>query len=782
MPQKRTKISVRNLVEFVMQHGDIDARFRKGPSALDGIKGHKKVQKSRGEEYQAEVGVKFLVCRENIEIEVKGRIDGLFEETDITVIEEIKTTTRSLDELTENYNFLHMAQGKCYAYIYAENNDLSEIVVQLTYYNIETKEVRSIRKEFEKGELESFFNDLIDKYLYWAIKITNWQYDRNSSIVDLNFPFTEFRKGQREFAAAVYRTARDGKKLFARAPTGIGKTIASLFPAFKAMGEKHTSKIFYLTAKTMTRTVAEKAYCLMAENGLKLKSITLTAKDKICFKDEAKCNPDYCEFARGYYDRVKDALSDAYTHDFFDRDTIEEIARKYKICPFEFSLDLSLWCDLIICDYNYVFDPRVYLRRFFTEKNDFTFLVDEAHNLPDRARSMFSAELFKKSFLELKKSTKTGFVQISKISGKINSLFLTLSKLCLEESTYTNSDYPPELFNLFHRFVNIAEPWLAENSSAPFLEELLQLYFEVKNFIKISDFFDSHYIFLADKRVGKNNLKVKLYCIDPSALMEQVLERCRSVVFFSATLTPMDYFIKILGGDQKTLQLSLSSPFPRENLCLLGNYKISTKYRERESSYLPIAVSIAELVKYRKGNYLVFFSSYKYMEEVFIRLQELGLDIDIICQKSGMSEEERVLFLDKFRHDNKKSLVGFAVMGGIFGEGIDLTGERLSGAIIVGTGLSMVCLENDLIKKYYDAEKGNGFDFAYTYPGMNKVLQAAGRVIRTEKDRGVVFLIDERFAKFKYRKLFPPEWVEIANLSDPKETGRIVSDFWNDSR
>ena len=773
----KVKISVRDLVEFILQGGDLFSGFSGTSRNVEAIKAHQMIQNSSLEDYLPEVTVKQEVTFEDMIIEVKGRIDGVIQREKIVVIDEIKTTTLPLIQIEEDYNRLHWAQAKCYAYIYGYQNGLEELGVQLTYYNLDTKEMKLFNKKFFLKELEDFFYGLIEKYVRWAKVVNNFQISRNASIKLAEFPHKEFRKGQRDMSVRVYRVAKDGGKLFAQAPTGTGKTIATIFPALKALGEEHISKIFYLTAKTITGALAENAVAIMREKGLRLKSITLCAKEKICFMEEVNCNPESCKYAKGHFDRVRGAVEDIYKEDAFTRAKIEEYAKKHVVCPFEFSLDLTLWADCIICDYNYVFDPRVYLKRFFLDTTgDYLFLIDEAHNLVDRSREMFSAELFKQDFLDLKKVVKEKVPEIYKAIDKVNK-FLIEERKCLEEENFLISKEPPkELYPLLKKFTTVSEKWLARNIELPYRKSLLDLYFQVVGFIRTSEYYDERYVTYTEK--ADNDVRIKLFCLDPSFLLGECMKRGKATALFSATLTPMDYFTKILGGNEDSLRVKLKSPFPRENLCIMIEDGISTKFSNREKSYNKIADLIYSTVSQKKGNYLVFFPSYKYLNQVFDSFSLLNTGIKTIVQSSGMKDEERENFLDNFESKINETLVGFAVMGGIFGEGIDLVGDKLSGAIIVGVGLPQICLERDIIKDYFQENRGQGFEYSYIYPGMNKVMQAVGRVIRTKEDKGVVILIDERFSFQTYRKLFPEEWTPVIRRRSDEESTKIIREFW----
>jgi DNA excision repair protein ERCC-2 len=776
--KKSLKIAVRDIVAHMLRTGDLVFEFLSSSRPVDAIRIHQKVQQSRPENYTAEVAVSHRFEAELFSLSVSGRIDGVYLESDGVLVEEIKTTTRSLEHYVNNKDPLHWGQVKCYAYIYAKEHNLSEIGTQLTYYQVDTGEIRQFQQQFNSNELESFFQDLVSGYLQWAQTLVNWELLRDESIRNLQFPFGHYRPGQREMAVGVYQTVKNGGQLLAQAATVIGKTMAVIFPALKAMAEGLTAKIFYLTARTTGRIAAEKALDKLREKQLKLKSLTITAKEKICFKPERVCNPDECEFARGYFDRANEALKDMFCRDAFTRPAIEAVARSHRVCPFEFSLELSHWADCIICDYNYAFDPRVFLRRFFQENNnDYTFLIDEAHNLVDRSREMFSAEIFKQPVLNVRRAIRNELPRVYKILGKINSWLVEERKKCEAHGPGRHTKQPPDdLLPILSGFLGITERWLSLNIKALFREELLDLFFSVWGFMRVAEKYDESYATCYEKL--KKDLKLKLFCIDPSIQLENALKRCRAAIFFSATMAPMAYFKKILGCNEDAATLTIPSPFPAENLTLFVSDRISTFYRDRERTRLQVSQAIYTLTSQKKGNYLIFFPSYEYMMMVFESFKSHCPDSEIMLQTPGMNESERDEFLNRYRDASPTSLVGFAVMGGIFGEGIDLEGERLSGAVVVGVGLPGISLEKELIKDYFTHTHNAGFEYAYQYPGINRVFQAAGRVIRTENDRGVVLLVDQRYATHRYRSLLPVEWEPI-RVSDQEQFAEDLQRFWN---
>lgn len=772
------KISVRDIIEFVFRSGGLATEYTSMSSALEGTKAHGAIQKTRPEEYKKEVPITYSLDTRNVYLEVSGRIDGIYKYDTKIIIDEIKSTYVPLENISEDYSMLHWAQAKCYAYIYSEQMGLETIDVQLTYVNRDTMESKEFIHSYTFIELGEFFFDIINRYLAWIERVCQWMDTRDQSIEKQEFPFETYRRGQRELAVGVYQTIKEEKKIFANAPTGIGKTLATTFPGLKSLGEGKISKIFYLTAKTITRTVVENAFENMRKNGLKLKTLTITAKEKICFS-EGKCKPEGCPYAEGFFDRINAAVEDIFQLDNFNFDNIQEYARKHMVCPFEFSLEISLWADCIICDYNYVFDPRVYLKRFFQSGGkDYLFLIDEAHNLVDRGRNMFSAELQKKEFLNLKKVTKGVLPSLYEVINKINAFFIDLKKECEEDNQgyLVNQEAPEELLRLVRKFLDRCESYLDKKKKQDFHEELLDLYFKAASFVRISELYDDKYTTYVEKVSG--DIKIMLFCLDPSYLLGQAMKRGKSSILFSATLLPMDYFSYILGGDREDYRIRIPSPFEQENLGLFVADNISTRYKNREASYARVAQAIFAMASPKKGNYIAYFPSYKYMNDVLEAFVGLDSGYDIIFQTPDMGEAQKEDFLNSFTTGRENTLVGFAVMGGMFGEGIDLVGDRLSGVAIVGVGLPQVCLERELLRSYFQDKNDMGFEYAYIYPGMNKVLQAAGRVIRTEEDRGVVLLIDERFSNYQYKELFPGEWSHAKRVRSPREISERTEEFW----
>ena len=776
------RISVRNLVEFILREGDIDNRTGGGqdPENMQmGSRIHRKIQRQMGSDYQAEVPLKTEIVCDGFTLKIEGRADGLIHTKEQVMVDEIKGVLRELDRVQEPAG-IHLAQAKCYASMVAEQEGVDEIGVQMTYCQMETEEVKRFQYSYRSNELKVWFDEVIRQYEKWAKFQIEWRKARNASVKGIEFPFP-YRKGQRDLAVSVYRTILRKKKLFIQAPTGVGKTISTVFPAVKAVGEELGEKIFYLTAKTITRTVAEQAFETLREQNLKFKVITLTAKEKICFCEETSCNPDDCPYAKGHFDRVNDAVYELLMReDVMSREVLEAQARKHKVCPFEMALDVSTWVDGVICDYNYVFDPDARLRRFFAEggAGGYLFLIDEAHNLVERGRQMYSAELCKEDFLAVKKLVKGEAPRFAKRLEACNKILLAMKKECENYKVLENiSHFGIQLMNVLSE----TDRYLEECVDKEVRETVLDFYFQVRSFLNIYDGLDENYVVYTEYQEN-GRFVLKLFCVNPAANLQKCLDKGNSAVFFSATLLPIQYYKRLLSTEKDNYAVYIDSSFDTKKRLLMNGVDVSTRYtmRSREM-YQRYATYIFRVVKAKMGNYLIFFPSYRFMEDVYQEFTQLLAsdeeEMELVIQQKHMDEEERENFLRAFEMGREKSLIGFGVLGGIFSEGIDLTNEKLIGTLIIGTGLPQVCNEREILKSYFDQKGLYGFDYAYRYPGMNKVLQAAGRVIRTEDDRGVILLLDERFQREKGKEIFPKEWAdcERCRLDIVEEKIRL---FW----
>lgn len=778
------KVAVRRLVEWVLRCGDIDSRYVESDAMQQGAAAHRKIQQAMGGDYRREVSLSCEALAGGIPLLLQGRADGVFTGGDgLITVDEIKSTTLPLDKLRRQEP-MHLGQAKCYAVMLLREmaDPPAAAAVQLTYCHIETEETQRIRYTFTRDELEAFWADTLDAYGVWLRFERDWTAARNASAAAVPFPFPSYRRGQRELAAAAYRAIAGEKRLYVQAPTGIGKTLSTLFPAVKAQGEGRIDKLFYLTAKTVTRTVAEEAVSLLREAGLRYKAVTLRAKDKLCPCGETICTPDACPYARGHYDRVNQALLHLLeAHDAITPAVVEAYAREYLVCPHELALDAALWADLVIGDYNHVFDPVVYLRRFFDGGGcRCCFLIDEAHNLPDRVRDMYSASLRRTAFSRLPRQLpdkNAAAAALRKAARQVSRYLEDAGKELGEKTSASVREADVVLGALLLLFRQAAEDWLAQEKAGahPFFHDVLELFFETGAYETVATLYDERFVTLT-QREGREVTRT-LFCLDPSDVIAARLDAAQSAVLFSATLTPLPYYRELLGGRADDPMRSLPSPFDAGRLLLAAHVGISTKYAGRAASYTPIAHALYAAVSGKTGNYLVFFPSYDYMQQVYERFTAAYPAIDTLLQESRMDEDARAAFLARFDADSPDTLVGFCVMGGIFSEGIDLKGDRLIGSIVVGTGLPGLSLRQEEIRAYYQQKNGRGYDYAYVYPGMNKVLQAAGRVIRSAADYGLVLLIDSRFDTPAYRALFPPHWAGMRYIRTLPQLEEAVASF-----
>lgn len=788
------RVSVRNLVEFILRYGDIDQRMgaMQDVDAMQaGSKAHRKLQKQGGSSYQAEVSLKRkMTVDETMAIQVEGRADGIItnpSDASDVMVDEIKGTFTKLETI-EAPDILHVAQADCYACMYGQLHDLETIKVRITYIHLETEAIKTFEFERRREELEIWFKDLVLRYAKWARWQIDWQEQRDETIHHLSFPF-EYRVSQKRMMNGVYRAIEERKNIFIQAPTGTGKTLGTLFPSIKAMGQGKSGRIFYLTAKTITRSVAEETSALLYRQGLRMKFITLTAKEKICPLDECQCQPEFCERAKGHFDRVNDAVFDIINHeDGIRRETILEYSEKHQVCPFEFQLDISLWCDVIIGDYNYVFDPVVYLKRFFTDTSptsNMIFLVDEAHNLVDRAREMYSAVLYRRDFDNVYKKLKPLRPKIARKIHKCGQFLRDFEESREMDGTAFKiiSEVGSFVLSLM-RMVSDVEEYLKEDMAPELRERVTELYFQARRFVNTYDLIDDKYLIYTEGTGG--DTMIKMFCVDPSGNLDERIGLSRSCIFFSATLLPVQYYKELLSKKPEVdYEMYVDSPFSKDHRLIFTAGDVSSRYSDRNrEQYERIAEYLRRIIRGKNGNYLAFFPSYAFMDAVFEvfterEMQKAGNGIQVFRQESGMDENERQAFLENFREGTHETVLGFCVLGGIFSEGIDLKADRLIGAIVVGTGLPGVGSERELLKGYFDRTKGNGFDYAYLYPGMNKVLQAGGRVIRSESDRGVIALLDERFNYSGYQRLFPREWVPCQKVTMDFVENKIEK-FWTE--
>ena len=746
-------IGVRELAYFICQSGSLTNEFFSNADLIRGQKAHDYLQNKYNEKSIKEFYIKQEIKFKNNDYILHGFIDGLLNINNQIIIEEIKSTTLELDDIDIDYHKEHLAQAKIYGYLYGMQNDLEYVNIRLTYVSVINYETKSFDNTFSVSELEEFFFNVLEEYLDFLYLLDDAKIKKESTIRDLKFPFEKMREGQKDLMKACFQAAKNGDILYAIAPTGIGKTMATMFSTLKALG--HNEKLFYLTAKGSGKNAPIDAVKILAKKGLKIKTIDITAKQKICNLGEKSCNPENCPFAKGYFDRLKVATMDIIkNHDIYDRKTLIDISNKHKICAFEFSLYLSNYCDIIIADYNYLFDPAVRLTCYDDDTYKLKVLVDEAHNLISRSKEMYSASIGEADIKRLRRIL-TGFKpSIRRDANKVLEILDTYREKIVENSIYCDTLFNIDLNSALRKLINSCDELFDKNKNEKInnKDEALDAYFKIIGFLTAAEIYGPSHRHLA--KIEEDNVIVNYYCLDASSYILDIIHSyTSSIVFFSATLYPISYHINLLTkGEGKYLELK--SPFNTDNLDIIINNSISTKYKDREASIDEIVEIIETVVNNHRGNYIVFFPSYQYLNMV---IDCLEIDnYELVIQESSFNDEKKEEIINKFKNENNK--LGLFVMGGAFSEGIDLIGDELSGVIIVGVGLPMICDENNILKEYFDNLYNEGFDYAYTYPGMTKVIQAVGRVIRSEEDRGIAILIDTRFLYSKYLDLMPPHW------------------------
>lgn len=785
-------IGVRELVEFILKTGDlisVGIGTSRQKTALLGTHIHQRIQKKWSTATEKEVSLKYPILLANRNFTIQGRADGLHKTNNIyDEIREIKTSSLAFSELTSNTLTLYWAQAKIYSHILMTQKNLSSLSLKLIYVQTTTMETTEKELLITKEQAATFFDNVISEYEKWITLKEKLHTEQTTSIKHLSFPFKSYRRNQHELAVNVYKAILLKKRLFVEAPTGTGKTISTLFPTIKALGQDKIARIFYLTAKQSTRKVAEDALHLMSQKKLVLRSITLTAKEQITFPEEIDIPDEENPYLLGYYDRIRPALKDILEHETqITKEIVCNYARKHTVDPFEFSLDISLFCAVIICDYNYLFDPLVYLQRFFTEEDSNNcFLIDEAHNLVERSRSMYTKEIDSQtlSSLELTLNKKKTHYQsllkhLKNISDCLNDIKQPL--IDYQQKYVIFSEQLSNLNKYLHKFCDYTQEWMRSHTQDPNIKEILDFFFICYSYLKISDFYDETFRTKVDL-LPNNQIKVKIFCLNPSSFIDKSLKLAGSAILFSATLSPLSYYQEILGGLTKSVGYQLDSPFSQKKLGLFITANVQTTYHKRTQSLQDVLASIYTMISAKTGNYLIFMPSYSYLEQIVEGFNKAYPLTNILVQSSSMDAIQRDSFLKEFKSNNTQTLVGFAVLGGIFSEGIDLKGNRLSGVAVVSVGLPGISPENDALKDYFNAQSKNGFEYAYKLPGLNNIFQAAGRVIRSTTDCGVVLLIDSRFATLNYQKYYPPHWSHGIILYNQEQLKESLAIFWKTTK
>lgn len=782
------KIGVKDLLEVQFLPKDINPSFFSPDRGQEGTYGHQLVAAERPSEYQTEVTVEAVYENDLYCLTVRGRVDGLLKENSSLIVEEIKTTYIPLASLSPGQFPVHEAQLKLYTHFIQEKYPDLKVTGKLTYLNLDDLTERSFLLEQSAEEGKVFFRELAEAYLEMESSCHRWRCERNLSINRLPFPFAEPRPGQQELMDSVTQALEQERDIFIEAATGSGKTIAVLFPALKRLAVSNRfNQIFFLTAKNAGKEILKKTLLQLMDQGLRLRTVFIEAKERSCLIPGTDCHPRDCLYAADYYQKVRPIIPQLLAEEYISPELVKEAARSHIVCPFELSLDLSLFADLIVCDYNYVFDPGVYLRRFFAKNNrkDFLFLIDEAHNLVTRGRDMYSATLS----VAMLRRFQTEMEKQLPVAGMVCESLITFFNNWQRELTEEQTPgilirHLPEFFiPTLEKLAACLELELKESTRPHLRERVLEFYFEISAFTRIANLVNEDYaIYVKPAPERKKDLMLQLFCLNPGAFLRERLNHGRLAVFFSATLTPFDYYQDLLGSKNDALNFRLTSPFPKETRLYFHIPNIDTRYRLRDHSAQKLAQCITTMINSHQGNYLIFFPSYAYLQNI-VPLVKMKLtdDTNLFIQYPSMKEKERLEFINKVTETGKnRSNVGFAVLGGSFGEGIDLPGEKLVGVMIIGPGLPMVCEEQELIKGYFDERNGHGFLYAYLIPGLTRVIQAAGRVFRTPEDKGVVVLVDDRFLHEHYQELLPPDWFVPGRPFSAPEFEEILADFWKE--
>ena len=750
-------VAVRALCEFTARRGDLDLRFTPAPTAAEGIAGHATVAGRRADDYEAEITLTGV----HRSLSVRGRADGY--DPVLNRLEEVKTYRGDLAAMPDNHRVLHWAQALVYGHLLCQSRGLTEVQVALVYFDIASQKETVLTQLHAAASLEAFFVEQCERFIGWASQEEAHRSARNAALGTLAFPHAEFRSGQRELAVSVYRAARDGQNLMAQAPTGIGKTLATIFPLLKACAADQVERIFFLTAKTPGRALALDAVDVLhasAEangnvNALPLRTLELVARDKACEHPDKACHGDSCPLARGFYDRLDEARTSALAHRRLDRATVRSAALAHDVCPYYLAQELLRWSDIVVGDYNYYYDSSALLYAL-TQMNQWrvAVLVDEAHNLLDRARRMYTASLEQSAFRAARKSAP---VALRKPLERLNREWNALNRV-QTEGYQVHFEVPPRLLSAAQNLIGAVTEQLAE---APLSidETQLRFYFDAMHFVSLAEQFGEHSVFDTTLASGAYAARTSTLCVRnviPAPFLAPRYAAARTTVMFSGTLSPHDFYRDTLGLPEETRWLDVEGPFRAEQLKVHVASHVSTRWRDRERSLSPIVELIAQQYAVQPGNYLGFLSSFDYLQRVVALMRERYPEVPVWMQEQGMDEAAREAFLARFRAMGQG--VGFAVLGGAFSEGVDLVGEQLIGAFVATLGLPQINDVNEQMRRTMEAKFGNGYDYMYLYPGLQKVVQAAGRVIRTEQDTGVVHLIDDRYRRPEVRRLLPRWW------------------------
>ncbi len=761
-------VSVRDLAEFCYRSGDIDHRFTPSPTGVQGTEGHQRVFSKRPNSYTREYAVDYKYRDGKFELDLRGRADGY--DSVAGVVEEIKTCRVSPELIPESTKQVHLAQARLYAALVAEADDLEKLDVHLTWFNIDSEKEWTSSYTYSADEMAEFLKQTLKKYSNWLKKILALKVSRDKSIAAMAFPYGDFRAGQRDIAELVYKCVDQGGQLLLEAPTGIGKTSAVLFPALKALAAGKHERLLYLTAKSVGRRAAEHTLAHFRESGFNGVALSLTAKDKICLSPGKACHKDDCPYALGYYDKLADAMEAAISGPSLTKQDVEHLANRFEICPYQLMLDLLPWVDIVIADLHYFYSLTPTFSQLIEGGDQrWTALVDEAHNLPSRARAMYSANLSKSGLMRAKSQLgKKGSRPVVRALENINRQMLALQKEDWQEPVFeSRDDLSDALLDVLQRFVAEVGEKMAENPAYLHrMPDLKEFFFDVLQFMRVAENWGEDYRFEMTRLAStgsavhsKQSLRLRLNCLDPARLLMSRQEQLHALNVFSATLSPIQWVHAGLGLREDAVCRRLNSPFRSEQLKVSLATQIDTRYKLRSVSLPALAKLLAQWIFQESGNCIVYFPSYRYMRDCVSLMLANGLEQrghTLWQQSSEQGESAREELLELL--ENTRNVLAFCMLGGVFGEGIDLPGERLSAVVVVGVGLPQINKDTQQLQAYFEALHGQGFRYACLYPGMQKVDQALGRVIRRDADRGRALLVDSRYTQREYRDLLPPWW------------------------
>lgn len=773
-------LSVHDLVDFLLRKGDIDNRIFNKATMQEGTKIHAFYQAKAGpnylSEYPLELSCEFL----DYSFKIQGRADGIIINGDYPIIDEIKSCVGSLEDFFEKNKEWHLGQAKLYALMYLREQNLDKCGVSLTYISQVDKQILRKNYTFNLRELKNFLYDLLEAYTNFYDVIKLHEIERNETCKELKFPYLKVRKNQKEMIEAVVDNIKNQSKMMIEAPTGIGKTVSSLFPHIKCFG-RGIEKIFFLTAKGSGANIVKSTLESIYFKGGKVKSTFINAKEKMCLNNEQECNPDKCPFTKDYYTKLTSVITAILKekNSYYDDDYFINKAKMYNMCPFELSLDVSSFTDIVICDYNYIFDPFVFLERYLLgEPNKYSLLIDEGHNLISRSRSMYSGLISLKTLNIAKKSAKgPKFKDIRKYLKKLQNIFADDLELMDEQKVVEIEAFDAELLKNLSSFIQLYQAALRDSQiSIPL--ELKDFYLDALRFAKLYEYDKDGFCYYL--KLEGENLTYNIYCISPTKYISGVINLFHNTLLFSATLTPFEYYKNIIFGENNDVTFkSFSSPFDDNHLNFMVNNQISMKYQDRTSSIDSVCSNLKAFCESKLGNYLIFVPSFEYIN--LLKKYLVVYDADIYYQKEKMTMSERNEFINVFQKKPTRTSICVAVIGGVFSESIDLIGDLLIGVAILGVGFPQLSFENNKIKEFYDKTLNEGFNYAYVYPGMNNVTQAIGRLIRSENDIGSVLLIDKRYRESRYLSLFKAEWKNYKRVYSPSSIIYHIKNFYENN-